>query len=450
MILQMADPKGVLENQDLYADKIDYHIPNHGDTLTHAMWYSSEKQDGQLVAASHRHLQYAFGNDNLFCDPAPLADTTYTQTRRPKWARGTDFDRAPLKESYNKHDTREFPPTPTFEVSNIAFHYESISMDSPLYTKQIQQLQQQGALEYQFRNYSVHSQHHQHCTTTQEHTQCLTRVYSVLQPPDYDVASPPVQMKDNPGDETMNHMPPTMARSHRFSTMNIDSWQHEINGSNFPKYRAKPSDTYHLFFDGTATNTHLVRNMRDYLDYKYVQCTRVAFPHGNDRSLDGLDIRGVNSNIRLYTYMEGREFMEPVDPRGLTPKSINALNLNGKRPKLRDSEDRLGQNIHRNPQDQLWRYGEFYAAPSQEVGDKEGNALSRVESEKDENIAYNANKEGAQPLSALTDNYADLASVMKGKFVRPVTYPTGIFARIILESKSTMRIGTGRQMQPIP
>ena len=194
-----------------------------------------------------------------------------------------------------------------------------------------------------------------------------------------------------------------------------------------------------------------MRNIRDFADYKYIQCTRVAFPHGNDRSLDGLDIRGVSSNLRLYTYMEGREFMEPVDPRGITPKSINALNLNGKRPDLRqNSRDRLGVSVHRNPQDQLWRYGEFYAAPSQEKGNDNGNSLTREQANQEGNYMWDANKEGGQPLSALTDNYPDLASVMKGKFVRPVTYPNGVFARLILESKATMRIGTGRQMQVIP
>jgi hypothetical protein len=450
MTLQTLDVRGARDEKLKAANTVDNTnngIPGQGNDIVPFKWYYTDKANnlGEPDGTGHRHVHYAFGNDNLFCDPAPLSDTTYTQTGRPEWTRGTNHNRVPLKNTYHKATSREYPPTPTFEVTNIALNYETISMDSPLYTKQIQQLQQQGALEYQFRNYYVHGSYHQHCTTTQEHTQCLTRVYSVLQPPDHDVASPPVQMKDNPGDETMNHMPPTMARSHRFSTMNIDSWQHEINGSKFPGYRVKPSDTYHLFFDGTATNTHLVRNIRDFADYKYVQCTRVAFPHGNDRSLDGLDIRGVSSNLRLYTWMEGREFMEPVDPRGITPRSINALNLNGKRSKLRESEDRLGTTIHRNPQDQLWRYGEFYAAPSEETA-----SLTRQESYNDTNYKWDANKEGAQPLSALTDNYPDLASVMKGKFVRPVTYPNGVFARLILESKATMRIGTGRQMQVIP
>jgi len=450
MNLQMLDPAGAYDTDVINGQSLSNTLPNQNPQMTYNMWYSGKKTDtNEIIDDHHRHLQFAFGNDNLFCDPAPLSDTTYTQTRRPVWARNSEYDRAPLKDTYNKHNTREYPPTPTFEVSNIALHYESISMDSPLYTKQIQQLQQQGALEYQFRNYYVHGSTHQHATTTQHHTQCLTRVYSILQPNEHDIASPPVQMKDNPGDETMNHMPPTMSRSHRFSSMNIDSWQHEINQSKFPAYRAKPSDTYHLFFDGTATNTHLVRNVRDFVDYKFIQCTRLCFPHGNDRSLDGIDIRGVSPNIRLFTYMEGREFMEPVDPRGITPKSINALNLN---PKGDDSLKvvRDDQSIHRNPQDQLWRYGEFYAAPSLEIGDGKGNSINRTLSKEQGNFEYEPNKEGAQPLSALSDNYPDLASVMKGKFVRPVTYPHGVFARLILESKSTMRIGTGRQMQPIP
>jgi len=454
MTVQTLDVAGAREKSLNGVEVVDSNtsaLPSEDGKLTPIKAYYTDKVDGnnQPDVTGHRHLQYAFGNDNLFCDPAPLSDTTYTQTRRPVWARNSEYDRAPLKDTYNKHNTREYPPTPTFEVSNIALHYESISMDSPLYTKQIQQLQQQGALEYQFRNYYVHGSTHQHATTTQHHTQCLTRVYSILQPNEHDIASPPVQMKDNPGDETMNHMPPTMSRSHRFSSMNIDSWQHEINQSKFPAYRAKPSDTYHLFFDGTATNTHLVRNVRDFVDYKFIQCTRLCFPHGNDRSLDGIDIRGVSPNIRLFTYMEGREFMEPVDPRGITPKSINALNLN---PKGDDSLKvvRDDQSIHRNPQDQLWRYGEFYAAPSLEIGDGKGNSINRTLSKEQGNFEYEPNKEGAQPLSALSDNYPDLASVMKGKFVRPVTYPHGVFARLILESKSTMRIGTGRQMQPIP
>jgi len=368
--------------------------------------YSTEQTSGGAIQAYYFHASNLFNDINGGTDPS----------ERVKY---DDFDSGGsalntykrVIDSADKEKRRETPPTGNFEVTDIAMTYESISMNSPLYARQVEQLSNNGTLEFQFKNYYNYSTLHRGSSQTGFNTQCLDSVYAMMQDPSADAPAPPVQMYNGR----------VIPRSHRFHHFGIEGWQFEINQASLPKNFATPAEASHYFFDGAADKTSYIDSLRDFTDYKYFMKVRLNFPYASCRLLSGLDIRGVNAIIRFVTRLNGGMMREVADPKdGLIDEPYQAYQNNAT----------LAFEDQRN------RRGQFYARLDESFDPSDAN----TQPDQTANLA-------ASQLVAPTQR--SMKQLREHKHVYPEVYPNGVLLHMIFEFTSTLRIGAGRQAEII-
>jgi len=359
----------------------------------------------------HNGQTYYFHARSLFSD---INGGTDDNTRvKYKAANGQLYPA--FDNSRDKEKTRESPPAPAYEVTDIALVYETVSMNSPLYARQVEQLANNGTLEYQFKNFYNYTTIHNGTSGTGLNTQCLDAVYCMMQDPEVDAPAPPVQMYNDR----------VIARSSRFSNFGIDSWQMQVNQASFPKDPAHPADAFHYFYDGAALGMSYLDSINDFLDYKYIMKTRLHFPFVNERLLTGLDIRGINTQIRFLTKLNGRIMHEVADPEG--------LKLSGAAT-VADVENYEFEDM-RN------RRGEFYAAvnyTNNEDAVMSTNASPMTDVKQIDHLAS----------SQLKDDQLSTKIKRERKHVYPKQY-NEVLLHMLFEMTSTLRIGAGRMAEVI-
>jgi len=359
------------------------------------------------VTSYYFHTSTLFNDINGGTDPSERVKYSEFQSN------GTDLDvYKRVTDAAEKDKRRETPPTGNFEVTDIAMTYESISMNSPLYARQVEQLANNGTLEFQFKSYYNYSTLHRGSSQTGFNTQCLDSIYAAMQDPSADAPAPPVQMYNGR----------VIPRSHRFHHFGIEGWQFEINQASLPKNFATPAEASHYFFDGAADKTGYLDSLRDFTDYKYFCKVRLNFPYASCRLLSGLDIRGVNAVIRFVTRLNGGMMREVADPKDGPINEPFRLYQAGATVGLEDQRNRRGQ---------------FYARLDENLEPTEDNVTP--------------DKNGVQLAASqlIPPTQRTMKQLRDHEHVFPEVYPNGVLLHLIFEFTSTLRIGAGRQAEII-
>lgn len=321
-------------------------------------------------------------------------------------------------------NTWEGTPKASYELRNIYFTIESISMSSPLYSRQVEQLTNEGSMEFQFKNYQVFTLNHRGQTPFQAGAQSIDAIYSIMQPPDVELPNFPVG--------TIAPRPPYndncqfMSRQNRFQSMGISSYQYFINQAQVPQYEATPMDAYHHFMDGLSNESAKITSTSDWLNYFFVMPARLNFPHTDARLLSGLDSRGVTATFSIRTRTNGKQFREAVDASGVTIPRLyedSPTNL-----RLQDYMFGTATAPYYGTETQLRKHGDFFA-----------------------NSSTNNWPEGS--IADVDQTYGQsnpvrrLNGASEFKHLVPRTYSQGVQMRTCVEHTSTLRIGAGRQAQ---